>query len=88
MFMFCFDISIQGCTIAFNSVYWTDVNVVLIAEIQNDIYDFQDFRKYYGELRGATLFLYEDDTQDTVSKHLFNLNLQVTTNDKIRNMKM
>nr|XP_040029630.1 signal-transducing adaptor protein 1-like isoform X1 [Gasterosteus aculeatus aculeatus] len=25
----------------------------------------KDFKKYYGELRGATLFLYKDDTQDT-----------------------
>ena len=33
-------------------------------------FDFQDFKKYYGELRGATLFLYKDDTQDTVSKYV------------------
>ncbi|XP_041799825.1 signal-transducing adaptor protein 1-like [Chelmon rostratus] len=29
-----------------------------------------DFKRYYGELRGATLFLYEDDTQDTYTEKL------------------
>ena len=33
-------------------------------------FDFQDFKKYYAELRGATLFLYKDDTQDTVREPL------------------
>ncbi|XP_034400148.1 signal-transducing adaptor protein 1-like [Cyclopterus lumpus] len=28
----------------------------------------KDFKKYYGELRGTTLFLYKDDTQDTYSE--------------------
>ncbi|XP_072252523.1 signal-transducing adaptor protein 1-like [Leuresthes tenuis] len=30
----------------------------------------KDFKMYYGELRGATLFLYEDDTQDTYTERL------------------
>ncbi|XP_044061212.1 signal-transducing adaptor protein 1-like isoform X2 [Siniperca chuatsi] len=30
----------------------------------------KDFKKYYGELRGATLFLYENDTQDTYTEKL------------------
>ncbi|XP_032383106.1 signal-transducing adaptor protein 1 [Etheostoma spectabile] len=30
----------------------------------------KDFKKYYGELRGATLFLYKDDTQDTYTEKL------------------
>ncbi|XP_071313136.1 signal-transducing adaptor protein 1-like [Trachinotus anak] len=30
----------------------------------------EDFKKYYGELRGACLFLYEDDTQDTYTEKL------------------
>ncbi|XP_041846669.1 signal-transducing adaptor protein 1-like [Melanotaenia boesemani] len=30
----------------------------------------KDFKRYYGELRGATLFLYEDDTQDTYTERL------------------
>ncbi|XP_038555010.1 signal-transducing adaptor protein 1-like isoform X1 [Micropterus salmoides] len=30
----------------------------------------KDFKKYYGELRGATLFLYDDDTQDTYTEKL------------------
>ncbi|KAM4555684.1 signal-transducing adaptor protein 1-like [Odontesthes bonariensis] len=30
----------------------------------------KNFKKYYGELRGATLFLYEDDTQDTYTEKL------------------
>ncbi|XP_076594639.1 signal-transducing adaptor protein 1-like isoform X2 [Chaetodon auriga] len=30
----------------------------------------KDFKKYYAELRGATLFLYEDDTQDTYTEKL------------------
>lgn len=36
-------------------------------KIHDIYYDFQDFKKYYGELRGAMLFLYKDDTQHTVS---------------------
>lgn len=28
----------------------------------------QDFKRFYGELRGATLFLYTDDTQDTYTE--------------------
>ncbi|XP_022045295.1 signal-transducing adaptor protein 1-like [Acanthochromis polyacanthus] len=28
----------------------------------------KDFKKFYGELRGATLFLYKDDTQDTYTE--------------------
>ncbi|XP_054454218.1 signal-transducing adaptor protein 1-like [Anoplopoma fimbria] len=30
----------------------------------------KDFKKFYGELRGATLFLYRDDTQDTYTEKL------------------
>ncbi|KAM8910149.1 signal-transducing adaptor protein 1-like [Spinachia spinachia] len=30
----------------------------------------KDFKQYYGELRGATLFLYKDDTQDTYTERL------------------
>ncbi|XP_018524409.1 signal-transducing adaptor protein 1 [Lates calcarifer] len=30
----------------------------------------KDFKKYYAELRGATLFLYKDDTQDTYTEKL------------------
>ncbi|XP_074504831.1 signal-transducing adaptor protein 1-like [Sebastes fasciatus] len=30
----------------------------------------KDFKKYYTELRGATLFLYKDDTQDTYTEKL------------------
>ncbi|XP_023272500.1 signal-transducing adaptor protein 1-like [Seriola lalandi dorsalis] len=30
----------------------------------------KDFKSYYGELRGATLFLYTDDTQDTYTEKL------------------
>ncbi|XP_029020468.1 signal-transducing adaptor protein 1-like [Betta splendens] len=30
----------------------------------------KDFKKYYGELRGTTLFLYKDDTQDTYTEKL------------------
>nr|XP_020447209.1 signal-transducing adaptor protein 1-like [Monopterus albus] len=30
----------------------------------------KDFKKYHGELRGATLFLYKDDTQDTYTERL------------------
>ncbi|XP_044220054.1 signal-transducing adaptor protein 1-like isoform X1 [Thunnus albacares] len=30
----------------------------------------KDFKNYYGELRGATLFLYKDDTQDTYTEKL------------------
>ncbi|KAM7417596.1 hypothetical protein PAMA_017298 [Pampus argenteus] len=30
----------------------------------------KDFKRYYGELRGATLFLYSDDTQDTYTEKL------------------
>ncbi|KAM6952376.1 signal-transducing adaptor protein 1-like isoform 2-T2 [Lycodopsis pacificus] len=30
----------------------------------------KDFKKYYGELRGSTLFLYKDDTQDTYTETL------------------
>ncbi|XP_073343757.1 signal-transducing adaptor protein 1-like [Pagrus major] len=30
----------------------------------------KNFKKYYGELRGATLFLYKDDTQDTYTEKL------------------
>ncbi|XP_047440997.1 signal-transducing adaptor protein 1-like [Mugil cephalus] len=30
----------------------------------------RDFERYYGELRGATLFLYKDDTQDTYTEML------------------
>ena len=59
---------------------------MLRAEIQNDIYDFQDFRRYYAELRGATLFLYTDDTHETVSKHPFNMTLWAIRN--IRDIEM
>ncbi|KAI3351703.1 hypothetical protein L3Q82_020544 [Scortum barcoo] len=30
----------------------------------------KEFKKYYGELRGTTLFLYKDDTQDTYTEKL------------------
>ncbi|XP_005723275.1 signal-transducing adaptor protein 1-like [Pundamilia nyererei] len=30
----------------------------------------KDFKKYYGELRGCSLFLYKDDTQDTYTEKL------------------
>lgn len=30
----------------------------------------KDYKKYYAELRGATLFLYKDDTQDTYTERL------------------
>ncbi|KAM3867139.1 signal-transducing adaptor protein 1-like [Diretmus argenteus] len=30
----------------------------------------KDFKKYYGELRGSTVFLYKDDTQDTYTEKL------------------
>ncbi|XP_008281866.1 signal-transducing adaptor protein 1 [Stegastes partitus] len=30
----------------------------------------KDFKEYYGEIRGATLFLYKDDTQDTYTEML------------------
>lgn len=30
----------------------------------------QDFKKFYGELRGATIFLYTDDTQDTYTERV------------------
>lgn len=30
----------------------------------------KEFKKYFGELRGATLFLYEDNTQDTFTERL------------------
>ena len=37
---------------------------------RNDTCGFQIFKRFYGELRGATLFLYKDDTLDTVSIYL------------------
>lgn len=55
---------------------------MLRVENQNNIYDFQDFKKYYAELRGATLFLYVDNTQDTVSKNPFNITLWVIRNSR------
>lgn len=47
-----------------------NVKVVSRADNESESCAFQHFVKYHAELRGTTLFLYQDDTQHTVSKQL------------------
>ncbi|XP_034036918.1 signal-transducing adaptor protein 1-like [Thalassophryne amazonica] len=47
-----------------------------------------DFKKYYAELRGCTLFLYKDDTQDTYTEKLDLENLKSMRLDSPCQIKM
>ncbi|KAK5897010.1 hypothetical protein CesoFtcFv8_010113 [Champsocephalus esox] len=48
----------------------TDLPLYYSGHLRKKLTKEKDFKKYYGELRGATLFLYKDDTQDTYTEKL------------------
>ncbi|TDH07591.1 hypothetical protein EPR50_G00107540 [Perca flavescens] len=48
----------------------TDLPLYYSGQLLKKLTKEKDFKKYYGELRGATLFLYKDDTQDTYTEKL------------------
>ncbi|XP_075959508.1 signal-transducing adaptor protein 1-like [Anarhichas minor] len=48
----------------------TDLPLYYSGQLLKKLTKEKDFKKYYGELRGATLFLYKDDTQDTYTETL------------------
>ncbi|KAF3838477.1 hypothetical protein F7725_010245 [Dissostichus mawsoni] len=48
----------------------TDLPLYYSGHLRKKLTKEKDFKKYYGELRGATLFLYKDDTHDTYTEKL------------------
>ncbi|KAK5864756.1 hypothetical protein PBY51_015971 [Eleginops maclovinus] len=48
----------------------TDLPLYYCGQLRKKLPKEKDFKRYYSELRGATLFLYKDDTQDTYMEKL------------------